>query len=49
MHTDNLTPATQARLARRTRDLTELLQTRPDLIGAHAPADLAAEALRWGV
>jgi len=49
MHTDNLTPAAQARLARRTRELTELLLSRPDLVGTHAPADFAVEAVRWGV
>jgi hypothetical protein len=41
--------AAQARAARRTRELTELLLARPDLVGTHAPADFAFEALRWTV
>ncbi len=37
----------QRRAAARTRDLTALLRGRPDLTGVHAPADLAADAVRW--
>ncbi|MGZ4444298.1 MAG: hypothetical protein ACXVXC_14120 [Nocardioidaceae bacterium] len=44
-----MTAAVQARAARRTRELTDLLQARPDLVGAHAPADFAVEAFRWAV
>ena len=39
--------ARQRREAARTRDLTALLQQRPDLAGVHLPADFAAEAVRW--
>lgn len=37
------------REALRTSGLSELLERRPELAGVHAPADLAAEALRWSV
>ncbi len=49
--TAETSPATaaQARAARRSRELTELLLARPDLLGTHAPADFAFEALRWTV
>ena len=46
---DRLTTAQQRRAAARTRDLTALLRERPDLVGVHAPADFAVEALRWCV
>ena len=39
--------ARQRRQAAWTRDLTALLQQRPELAGVHLPADFAAEALRW--
>ena len=41
--------ARQRREAARTRDLTALLQQRPDLAGVHLPADFTAEAVRWCV
>ncbi|MGA8211763.1 MAG: hypothetical protein WB441_07955 [Nocardioidaceae bacterium] len=41
--------AQQRRAAARSRDLTALLRDRPDLAGVHLPADLAVEAVRWGV
>ena len=41
--------ARQRREAARARDLTALLQQRPDLAGVHLPADLYAEAVRWCV
>jgi hypothetical protein len=37
------------REAARARMLTRLLRERADLAGVHAPADCAAEAVRWGV
>lgn len=46
---DRLTTAQQRRAAAWTRDLTALLRERPDLVGVHAPADFAVEALRWCV
>jgi hypothetical protein len=46
---DRLATAQQRRAAARTRDLTALLRERPDLVGVHAPADFAVEALRWCV
>ena len=39
----------QSLQARRTRELTDLLATRPDLVGTYAVADFAAEGLRWTV
>ena len=39
--------ARQRREAARARDLTALLQQRPDLAGVHPPADFYAEAVRW--
>jgi hypothetical protein len=41
------TAAAQARRAARARELLELLDARPDLAGIYAPADFAAEAVRW--
>jgi hypothetical protein len=41
--------AKQRRRAARSRDLTTLLRDRPDLVGVHAPADLAVDAVRWCV
>ena len=41
------TAAAQARRAARARELAELLAARPDLAGIYAPADFAAEAVRW--
>jgi hypothetical protein len=37
----------QRRLAARTKELTELMERRPDLRGVHLPADLADESVRW--
>ena len=39
----------ERRAAERTRDLIELQLTRPDLVRAYAPADFAADAVRWAV
>ena len=39
--------AQQRRRAARSRDLTALLRDRPDLVGVHAPADMAADAVHW--
>ena len=39
----------QRRRAAHARDLTLLLSERPDLSGVYAPADFAADALRWCV
>jgi hypothetical protein len=39
--------ADRDRAIRTTGGLAELLATRPDLRGVHAPADLAYEAIRW--
>ena len=36
------------REAARARVLTQLMRERADLAGVHAPADCAAEAVRWG-
>jgi hypothetical protein len=46
---DRLTAAAPRRAAARTRNLTVLLRDRPDLVGVHAPADFAVDALRWSV
>jgi hypothetical protein len=35
------------RLAARTRELADLLARRPELVGVHPPADMAADAARW--
>ncbi len=40
---------TERRMADRSRELIGLQQTRPDLVGAYAPAEFAADALRWAV
>lgn len=39
--------AARERADRTTRGLTELLDARPDLLGVHAPADWAYDAVRW--
>jgi hypothetical protein len=39
--------ARERRAAARAQRLGNLLQRRPDLAGAHRPADLAAEGVRW--
>jgi hypothetical protein len=41
--------AARERADRTTRGLTELLDSRPDLLGVHAPADWAYDAVRWSV
>jgi hypothetical protein len=46
---DRITSAQQRRAAARSRDLTALLRDRPDLTGVHAPADFAADCVRWCV
>lgn len=38
---------TQRRAAERARELAALLEQRPDLRGAYAPADLAVDAVSW--
>ena len=35
------------RASRTLGGLSELLDARPDLLGVHAPADLAYDAVRW--
>jgi len=45
--TERRKAAAQARRAARARELVELLAARPDLAGIYAPADFAAEAVRW--
>ena len=37
------------RAAERTRELIDLQRTRPELVGAYAPAEFAADAVRWAV
>ena len=44
---ERLAAAAQRRASARTRDLTALLRDRPDLVGVHAPADFAVDAVRW--
>ncbi len=39
----------ERRRAARSRDLTALLRDRPDLSGVYAPADFAADSVRWCV
>ena len=39
----------ERRHADRARALTDLLQRRPELAGVHPGADVATEAIRWGV
>jgi len=39
----------ERRRAARSRDLTALLHSRPDLSGVHAPADFAVDGVRWCV
>lgn len=39
----------QRRAAERTRELVELQLARPELVSAYAPADFAADAVRWAV
>ncbi len=43
----DLAAAARERADRTTRGLTELLDARPDLLGVHAPADWAYDAVRW--
>lgn len=40
-------PLRQRRRAQRSRELTELLDRRPDLWGVHGPADVAVEFTLW--
>lgn len=40
-------PLHERRAAARTRELSDLLERRPELAGVYGPADLAAEAVRW--
>jgi hypothetical protein len=44
---DALAAAARDRASRNLLGLTALLQHRPDLQGVHAPADFAADAVRW--
>lgn len=39
----------ERRAAERTRELVDLQLTRPELVSAYAPAEFAAEAVRWSV
>jgi hypothetical protein len=41
------TAAAQVRAISHMRRLTDLFARRPDLAGAHPPADLTAESVRW--
>jgi hypothetical protein len=41
------TALARGRAAARTRDIAELLLRRPELVGVHAPADIAFEAVTW--
>ncbi|NUR09211.1 MAG: hypothetical protein HOQ22_13705 [Nocardioidaceae bacterium] len=47
LRSERRTASQQRRAAARTRDLTALLRERPDLAGVHAPADFAADSVRW--
>lgn len=47
VQTERLAAAQQRRAAARARDLTALLNERPELSGVYAPADFAADAVRW--
>ena len=40
-------PVLLQRAAARSRELSDLLERRPELAGVYGPADLAAEAVRW--
>jgi hypothetical protein len=40
-------PLKQERAAARTRELSDLLDRRPELAGVYGPADLTAQAVRW--
>ena len=40
-------PQKQERAAARARELSDLLERRPELAGVYGPADLTAEAVRW--
>ena len=44
---DELNRLRQRRAAQRAQLLAELLDRRPDLVGVHSPADLAAESVLW--
>jgi hypothetical protein len=44
---DAIAKAGRDRAARTVLGLTRLLEQRPELRGVHAPADFAAEAVRW--
>lgn len=46
---ERLVAASQRRAARRTHVLTGLLDSRPELRGAYAPADFVDEAVRWSI
>ena len=37
----------QERVAARARELSDLMERRPELAGVYGPADLTAEAVRW--
>ena len=37
----------EERAAARTREVSDLLERRPELAGVYGPADLTAEAVRW--
>ena len=46
---ERLAVMAERRAAERTRDLIDLQKSRPELVSAYAPADFAADALRWAV
>ena len=39
----------ERRAAERTRELVDLQLARPEVVGAYAPAEFAADAVRWAV
>jgi hypothetical protein len=39
----------ERRRAERSKELVDLQRERPELVQAYAPADFAADALRWAV
>ena len=46
---ERLAVLAERRAAERSRELIELQRARPELVSAYAPAEFAADALRWAV
>ena len=46
---ERLAVLTERRRAERSKELIDLQQVRPELVEAYAPAEFAADALRWAV